>query len=428
MHTLSPNLLRQASSHNLANHISQSYESFNQKIYEMLFSACEWLIKHDFLKEVDSQGHFTFTEKGKRLKTLIEFKDFLSEEKSESTLSPNQITSNAKNNPKRTLSVFLCHSAGDKPAVRDLYNRLRSAADYISPWLDEEDLLPGQRWEEEIPKAVRESDVVIVCLSQSSINKKGYVQKEIKYALDEADEQPEGTIFIIPAKLEECQIPTRLSSFHGVNLFEERGFERLVRALSHRAEKPGINNSERPPSHVRLRAQAGTKVGKATAEGVASTTESAGGTENDGAGSESPTSVERVLSVLDGGDELTVDEISRRSKVLPNTVRTILHRHKSEIMVRIQSSPLRGGKRRVYSRIKTKPGAGTLKISSGSTLESVSTSLQDIKRAIAGGAPISRRQLDELEQRMGNLTVEIDGEKVSLSELRNRPGVTVDKE
>ena len=133
---------------------------------------------------------------------------------------------------KLGLRVFLCHSSGDKPAVRKIYHRL--LADGVSAWLDEEDLLPGQRWEQEIPKAVRASDVVIVCLSQSSINKKGYLQKEIRYALDVADEQPEGTIFLIPLKLEECDIPEHLRRWQWVNFFEDRGYDRLMMALRRR--------------------------------------------------------------------------------------------------------------------------------------------------------------------------------------------------
>lgn len=140
----------------------------------------------------------------------------------------------------RHLHIFLCHSSGDKPAVRELYKRLRSAAFYIAPWLDEEDLLPGQRWEDEIPKAVRESDVVIICLSRNSINKKGYVQKEIKVALDVADEQPEGTIYLIPVGLEDCELPQRLKHLHCVNLQGSRGFEQLMRSLKVRAENLGI--------------------------------------------------------------------------------------------------------------------------------------------------------------------------------------------
>ncbi len=38
----------------------------------------------------------------------------------------------------RPLCVFLCHSSNDKPAVRELYQKLR-AEPWIQPWLDEEE-------------------------------------------------------------------------------------------------------------------------------------------------------------------------------------------------------------------------------------------------------------------------------------------------
>lgn len=137
--------------------------------------------------------------------------------------------------PKRPLKVFLCHASADKPAVRNLYQRLVSEG--VDAWLDAESLVAGQNWQIEIPKAIRESDVVIVCLSEKSINKEGYVQREIKFALDVADEKPEGTIFVIPARLEECKVPDRLSMYHWVELFERDGYERLMRALRLRADK-----------------------------------------------------------------------------------------------------------------------------------------------------------------------------------------------
>jgi hypothetical protein len=139
----------------------------------------------------------------------------------------------------RQLRVFLCHSSGDKPAVRNLYARLQE--ENIVPWLDEEDLLPGQDWDHEIPRAVRECDAVIVCLSRTAISKKGYLQKEIKCALDVAEEQPESTIFLIPLKLEECDVPPRLSKWQWVNYFDERGHQRLMRSLRERARRIGIS-------------------------------------------------------------------------------------------------------------------------------------------------------------------------------------------
>jgi hypothetical protein len=141
------------------------------------------------------------------------------------------------NNANRLLKVFLCHASDDKPIVQGLYSRLlRNGVDV---WLDKEKLLPGQNWQTEIRKAVRNSDIVIVCLSSHSVNKDGFVQKEIKIALDTADEKPEGAIFIIPARLENCVVPERISQFHWVDLFSNNGYELLLKSLRLRASDVG---------------------------------------------------------------------------------------------------------------------------------------------------------------------------------------------
>jgi len=139
--------------------------------------------------------------------------------------------------PKRPLKVFLCHASTDKPAVHELYLRLKK--DGVDAWLDKEKLLPGQDWELEIRKAVREADVVVVCLSKQ-FNQAGYRQKEVRLALDTAMEKPEGEIFIIPARLEECDNLESLRKWHWVDLFEDDGYERLMRALRTRADKIGL--------------------------------------------------------------------------------------------------------------------------------------------------------------------------------------------
>jgi len=114
--------------------------------------------------------------------------------------------------PKRPLKVFLCHASQDKPRVRELYRYLRKRG--IQPWLDAEDLLPGQDWQIEIPKAIASSDAIIICFSKRSVDKAGYVQKEIRFTLDKALEMPEGRIFLIPARMEECEIPQGLQRYH----------------------------------------------------------------------------------------------------------------------------------------------------------------------------------------------------------------------
>ena len=142
---------------------------------------------------------------------------------------------------KRALKVFLCHASGDKPRVRDLYKRLIHEG--IDTWLDQERLLPGQDWRVEIPRAVKEADVVVVCLSNKSITKEGYIQTEIKFALDVAEEKPDGTIFLIPARIEDCPVPEKLSRWQWVDLFEENGYARLLASLQLRAAKVGASLS-----------------------------------------------------------------------------------------------------------------------------------------------------------------------------------------
>ncbi len=140
--------------------------------------------------------------------------------------------------PDRKLRVFLCHASQDKPSVRELYRRL-GAEGWIDPWLDQEKLLPGQDWDLEIEKAVEAADVVIVCVSSRSVSKEGYVQKEIRKVLDIALEKPEETIFIIPLRLEECELPRRLRTWHYVDYFpageRSRAYQRLLQSLQIRS-------------------------------------------------------------------------------------------------------------------------------------------------------------------------------------------------
>ena len=146
-----------------------------------------------------------------------------------------------------TLKVFLCYSSGDKTVVRELYHRLKAESAWLEPWLDEEELLPGQTWRDEIEKAVEQSHIILVCLSPVSIDKEGYVQREIKVALTYADYMPESRIFIIPLKLIECEIPRRLREWQWVNYYDERGHERLMKSLQLRAAQVGVSVNNPTP-------------------------------------------------------------------------------------------------------------------------------------------------------------------------------------
>ena len=143
------------------------------------------------------------------------------------------IHNHSSDNPR--LIIFLCHSSSNKEYVRELYRKL--SLEGYDVWLDEEKILPGKIWEPEIVRALRESHVVIVCLSNNSITKTGFVQKEIAIALDLLQQQPEGSIYLIPAKIEDCKTPERLSRLQFVRIDEDNGYRRLLASLQQRAQE-----------------------------------------------------------------------------------------------------------------------------------------------------------------------------------------------
>jgi hypothetical protein len=140
--------------------------------------------------------------------------------------------------PARGLVVFLCHCSEDKPAVREIDRRLKT--DGFQPWLDEDDILPARMWDREIKQGLRSSHAVVVCLSKTFARKEGYVQKELRFAIDLADEKVDHAVFLIPVRLEECEIPASLAKLHVIDWFKPDGHERLFRVLSERARQVGI--------------------------------------------------------------------------------------------------------------------------------------------------------------------------------------------
>jgi TIR domain len=136
------------------------------------------------------------------------------------------------------LQVFLCHASEDKSAVRVLQDRLGDRG--YRAWIDEKDIPPGAEWDVAIRDAIRESHVVLVCLSRTSVEKTDYVQKELRVVLDRADEMPEGRIFVIPVRLDDCAVPNRLAHWQRVDLDSSDAYERLESTFSDCARRLGL--------------------------------------------------------------------------------------------------------------------------------------------------------------------------------------------
>ncbi|MGE0084187.1 MAG: TIR domain-containing protein [Desulfococcaceae bacterium] len=130
------------------------------------------------------------------------------------------------------IKVFISYANEDYQIAKRLYDHFKKCTGIV-PWLDREDLLPGQNWRETIPRIIRESSYFLLLISKNSVSKKGFVQKEQKIALELLDEFPSDEFFIIPARLDNTEpIDEKLRNLHWADLSDyEKGFQQILKSL-----------------------------------------------------------------------------------------------------------------------------------------------------------------------------------------------------
>jgi MoxR-like ATPase len=142
------------------------------------------------------------------------------------------VTATRRATPAEPVRVFISYAREDAGFARRLYDDL--ARHGHAPWLDRELLLPGQNWRLVIQDAIRQSALFLALLSARSVSKAGYVQKEMRQALDVLEEMPPGTVYVVPTRIEDCE-PAHdvLRDLHWVDLFPsyDDGFRRILQVI-----------------------------------------------------------------------------------------------------------------------------------------------------------------------------------------------------
>lgn len=131
--------------------------------------------------------------------------------------------------------VFISYAKEDFDFAEKLYNYLED--NDFRPWLDKKSILPGQDWNFTLRKALREANYIILLLSNTSVQKRGYIQREFKLALDYYEEKLEDDIYLIPLKISECEIPESLSKFQWIDFIDDNSFNLVYTSLSFQREK-----------------------------------------------------------------------------------------------------------------------------------------------------------------------------------------------
>lgn len=132
-------------------------------------------------------------------------------------------------NPKKKIQIFISYARDDHEKAHAIYTLLSHAG--YSPWIDTEKLLPGQDWRHEISAAMETSHFIIACFSKNSVTKEGFVQKELKVALEILDEKPFSTIYIIPIRFDDCIVPNKFKKLHWFDMFSNNSAAMLLKAI-----------------------------------------------------------------------------------------------------------------------------------------------------------------------------------------------------
>jgi len=82
-------------------------------------------------------------------------------------------------------SVFISYASPDRDRVLPFFDWLKNRG--INVWMDFRSIKAGQNWEHEIHRALERSTFVLSFISTHSFNRRGYLQKELKIALEKKE-------------------------------------------------------------------------------------------------------------------------------------------------------------------------------------------------------------------------------------------------
>lgn len=121
------------------------------------------------------------------------------------------------------LTYFFSYARRDGEFVLKLAKELRAVGANL--WLDQLDILGGQRWDQAVEEALRRCQGMIIVLSPESLAS-DHVMDEVSFALEKGR-------LVVPVLLRSSEIPFRLRRVQHIDFTGEfdRGFQQLLRAL-----------------------------------------------------------------------------------------------------------------------------------------------------------------------------------------------------
>lgn len=99
-------------------------------------------------------------------------------------------------------TVFVSYVKEDDDKAQWVFDTLRKAG--LEPWMDEENLRVGERWDPELEQSISRCDYFVVLQSKAlQARDESYVYKEVEIALEKQSRQRRGLVFILPVRIDD---------------------------------------------------------------------------------------------------------------------------------------------------------------------------------------------------------------------------------
>jgi hypothetical protein len=142
-------------------------------------------------------------------------------------------------------AAFFSYCREDSDFALRLAEDLKAAGANV--WLDQLDIVPGERWDSAVEEALANCPRMLVILSPASVNSIN-VMDEVSFALEEKKT-------VIPVIYKDCTVPFRLRRVQYVDLKQDyvRGLKELLKTLD-RLQKaiPSLQTSSEIPSQCQI--------------------------------------------------------------------------------------------------------------------------------------------------------------------------------
>jgi hypothetical protein len=139
--------------------------------------------------------------------------------------------------------IFISYATPDRARVTPYFEQLEARG--LNVWMDHKRIKAGQAWDFEIKRNLDKASIIVVFVSSNSIDRRGYVQREIRIALDKLNEKLLSDIYIIPVLLDHgVDIPIDFARIHCVKTWETDAYTAINDAVDHQLKALGVEVRE----------------------------------------------------------------------------------------------------------------------------------------------------------------------------------------